>query len=374
MTGKTFALPDLGEGLTEAEIVQWHVSAGEHVVADQPLVSVETDKAVVEIPSPVAGIVAKLCAAIGDRLAVGDPLVEYEEGAHKDQGAIVGALAGSDNEIHEAAKTPAAHKTPGSGAVPVKASPAVRRFAREKGIDLAAVVPTGPGGTISREDVLQATGVVAPSTEGEALSGVRRAMAERMSAAHVEVVPATVTGWAEIDPWFGKTAPVPRLVRAVVQACRRVPALNAWYHGAAGKRELHDGVALGIAVDTEDGLFVPVLRGAEAKDADAVAAEVERLAQAVEARKIAPDELRGATITLSDFGAVAGIFAAMVVVPPQVAIVGAGRATRQVVAGSGGPAVRVMLPLSLTFDHRAVTGGEAGRFLAALIADLERAS
>ncbi|UCE31130.1 MAG: 2-oxo acid dehydrogenase subunit E2, partial [Burkholderiales bacterium] len=254
---------------------------------------------------------------------------------------------------------------PAAAGVAVKAAPAVRRLARERGVDLACLRPTGPGGTISREDVLEAA-------RGEPLHGVRRAMAERMQAAHAEVAVATVTARADVDAWAAAGDVMPRMVRAVATACRSVPALNAWYHGDTMRRELHQRVHLGIAVDTEEGLFVPVLRDAGALAPESIAAELEPLVASVRNRTIAPERLRGATVTLSNFGAIGGVFAAMVVVPPQVAIVGAGRAAREVVAGDSGPVVRMMLPLSLSFDHRAVTGGEAASFLGALIEDLER--
>ncbi|MCW3783257.1 dihydrolipoamide acetyltransferase family protein [Defluviimonas salinarum] len=356
----TFRLPDLGEGLMEAEIVAWQVSVGDHVTTDQPLLTVETDKAVVEIPAPYAGTVRALLADPGEVVATGAPLVEIDTGKGADTGAIVGDFAAPE-PARPTAPVRVAHKAPAR----VAAAPAVRRLAEEQGVDLAALKGSGPGGAITSADVRAATSGLSGGAE---LRGVRRAMARAMAAAHRCVVPATVTDRADIHGWPPGEPPTPRLVHAIVAACRAEPALNAWFDGT--RRQLHDHVDLAVAVDTPDGLFAPVLRGAEA--AENVAAEVASLRRAVEARTLAPEDLRGGTITLSNFGMIAGEHAALVVTPPQVAIVGAGRIAEAVVAVGGAPAVRRLLPLSLTFDHRAVTGGEAARFLAALRADLER--
>jgi pyruvate dehydrogenase E2 component (dihydrolipoamide acetyltransferase) len=389
-----FTLPDLGEGLTEAEIVAWHVGVGDRVVAGQPLVSVETDKAVVEIPAPESGVIAELHGAVGDRLPVGAPLVTFGT-AGADAGAVVGRLADATSPApHPATEratavgtTPAiaaastagtqageaAQRTAPTGA-PV-AAPAVRRLARELGVDLTRVSGSGPEGAILSRDVQAAVG--SPGIQGAAaqdvpLRGPRRAMAERMAAAHARVVPATVTGEADIDGWTHGTRPLPRLVRAIIAAARAEPRLNAAFDDTRWILRPNAQVHLGIAMETEEGLFVPVLRDAGKRSAADLAAEVDALQAAVRGRTITPERLRGQTITLSNFGAVAGIHAAMVVVPPQVAIVGAGRAAPRVVAGASGPVVHRVLPLSLSIDHRVVTGVEACRFLAALIADLEQ--
>lgn len=355
-----FKLPDLGEGLQEAEIVTWHVAQGDHVITDQPLLSVETDKAVVEVPAPFSGTVARLLAEEGAIVAVGAPLVEIGTGKAADTGTIVGRLQGT-------ARPEQAEKPRGAPATQGKATPAVRKLAREKGVDLSTVAGSGPGGAILSADVVAA----APGLSGgEALHGVRRAMAKAMARAHASVVPATVTDRADLSAWREDEEPTPRLVRAVALACTEEPALNAWFDG--DRRQLHDHVDLGIAVDTEDGLFVPVLRDV-AGTAD-IGAGIARLRHAVETRTIAPGDMQGATITLSNFGMLGGEFAALVVSPPQVAILGAGRIRDACLPRDGQAAVRRMMPLSLTFDHRAVTGGEAARFLAAVRAALESPS
>jgi 2-oxoisovalerate dehydrogenase E2 component (dihydrolipoyl transacylase) len=363
---KTFHLPDLGEGLQEAEIVNWHVGPGDQVVADQPLVSVETDKAVVEVPSPRAGRIGELFGAEGDLVKVGAPLVMFEDVAAADTGTVVGQIQTSEQRAEEAT----AAERPG-GAVGVKATPAVRALARRKGVDLALVSPSGPDGVITAADVERAAADLAEAGPLEPLRGVRRAMATRMAHAHAEVVPATVSDDADLDAWTDGDVTI-RIVRAIVAGCAAEPALNAWYDSQQQGRRLHPKIDLGIAVDTEDGLFVPVLRDVANRTADDLRRGLERMKTDILARKIPPEELRGATITLSNFGTLSGRYAAPVVVPPQVAILSTGRIAPRVVAVNGGPAVHKVIPLSLTFDHRVVTGGEAARFLAAVIADLER--
>src|SRR5579875_2778330 len=343
-----FVLPDLGEGLQEAELVQWHVSEGDNVVADQPLVSVETEKAVVEVPSPYSGRIARLYAKPGERIRVGAPLVEFDEGPRADTGTVVGELAAA-------------------------APPAVRALAQRLGVDLAALTPSGPNGTVTSADVERAARAALAQAPAELLSGVRRAMALNMARAHAEIVPATVVDEADIEAWPPKTDVTIRLVRAIVAGVAASPGLNAWYDGRNMERRILPQIDLGIAVDTEEGLFVPVLRNVGARDAADLRRGLERMKADVRARTVPVAELRGQTITLSNFGMFAGRFAALVIVPPQVAILGAGRIRAAPVVADGRIVPHRLLPLSLTFDHRAVTGGEAARFLKAAIADLERA-
>jgi 2-oxoisovalerate dehydrogenase E2 component (dihydrolipoyl transacylase) len=372
MNAITFKLPDLGEGLQEAEIVSWHVAEGDHVVADQPLVSVETEKAVVEVPSPQAGRIAKLFGAPGEAIAVGAPLVQFADGEHKDAGGIVGDLV-PEEEKPEAPKPVAApaRKPSAKGTGPIKALPAVRALARDLGVDLHEVTPTGKDGAITKQDVEQA--IRGPDLGGpaEALKGVRRAMAEAMTKAHDQVARATVTDEADVEGWAKGTNVMVRLLQAIAAGCKAEPALNVWFDGKS--RRVMQSVDIGIAVDTKEGLFVPVIKDVASKSATALAADIERYKTLAQTREIPLDEMRGATISLSNFGTLGGRFANLVVVPPQVAILGAGSIAQRVVARDGAPAVRRMLPLSLTFDHRAVTGGEAARFLAAVKAALEAA-
>ena len=366
-TTDTFTLPDLGEGLHEAEIVSWHVTEGDHVVTDQPLVAVETDKAVVEIPSPRSARVVRLHGGTGDRVAVGDPLVEFESAdAQADAGTVVGTL--------DATATAETSHAAAPGAAAGRMTPAVRALARKLGIDPAMVQGTGPAGAITTIDIERAVQALAVAAPAVPLRGARRAMAERMAKAHAEVVPATVTDWADVDAWPAGADVTMRLIRAVVVGCAASPALNAWFEPETMSRRLHDRIDLGIAVDLDDdGLFVPVLRDVGRRDPVDLKRGIERLKADVRRRTIPLGEMRGQTFTLSNFGTVGGQHAELVVVPPQVGILGVGRMTQQVVAAGGAPAVHSTLPLSLTFDHRAVTGAEAARFLRAVVDELGQA-
>lgn len=437
MSKKIFNLPDLGEGLPDATIVEWHVKEGDIIRLDDNLVSMETAKAVVDVPSPVSGKVLRLAGAAGDVIVTGHWLAEFEMDMSMPQRA-----EGQDTGHHHGSSTPppAATPEPAAAANPekadagtvvgamqvgdavvteaavasggVKAVPAVRATARKLGVDLGRVRPTGVDGTVTMQDVkaaaanpalLQAQAAaaatpaaaatapaatqrstlsqsgkpmrtqppsVAASGQPEQLKGVRRNMARVMADAHAQVVPTTLVDDADLHAWIGKQDITARLIRAIVAACKAVPALNAWFDGEKLSRTLHPHVDIGIAVDTEDGLFVPALRNADMLDAQGVRAGIQRLRAQVESRSIPASELTGYTISLSNFGMFAGRYATPVVVPPCVAIIGAGKLSHDVVAVMGGIEVHRRLPISLTFDHRAATGGEAARFLKALLDDL----
>ncbi len=368
-----FVLPDIGEGLQEAEIVMWHVGVGDHVVADQPLVSVETDKAVVEIPSPRSGHVSALHGEPGDVIDVGAALVDFADVDTPDAGAIVGSLP--RHEPDPRTSTPSEVDPNVARAARIRATPAVRAVASTLGVDLASVEPTGPGDTVTRGDVeAAAEGAHEGGPTVEPLRGVRRAMDANMARAHAVVVPATVTDEADIGGWEADADATVRLVRAVARACEREPALNASYLGRDRGRRLHERVHVGIAVDTDDGLFVPVLRDVAHRSAADLRCGLDAMRADIADRSVPPEHLHGATISLSNFGVFGGRHAALVVVPPQVAIIGAGRARDAVVVRGRDIVVRRVLPLSLTFDHRVVMGGEATRFLNALTEDLETPS
>ena len=300
----------------------------------------------------------------------------------------------------------------------VKAMPAVRAMARKLGVDLARVRGSGADGVVTMADVKRAAaegpatpqpgararGASAPapaaaaaprertavsasgkpmrtsppsvsaSGQPEQLKGVRRNMARVMADAHAKVVPTTLVDDADIHAWQPGNDLTARLVRAICAAARAVPALNAWFDGDNLSRTLHPHVDIGIAVDTPEGLFVPALRNADLLDAGAIRESINRLREQVQDRSIPASELGGYTISLSNFGMFAGRYATPVVVPPCVAIVGAGRGRHEMVPVVGGFEPRRILPISLTFDHRACTGGEAARFLKALLDDLALAS
>ena len=355
---KIFTLPDLGEGLAQAELLSWHVGLGDHVVEGQPLASVETDKAVVEVPSPRAGEIARLCAQVGEQVKVGAPLVEFVSGASADTGTVVGAVAVGSAVLNEAAQAV------GRSGAGLRATPAVRAIAKRLGVDLGSVTPSGPNDTITKADVERVARVYAETGPLEPLTGTRRAMAINMAKTQAEVATAALFDDADIHAWPAKSDPMTRLLRSLVAGCQAEPALNAWFDSEDMGRRLLKKIDVGMAVDSAEGLFVPVLRDAASKSADALRVDVDALMAAVHGRSLKPEELRGASIMLSNFGPLGGRYAVPLLVPPVVAILGAGRARDQ---------VRKVLPLSLSFDHRVVTGGEAARFLMAVKASLQRA-
>lgn len=210
------------------------------------------------------------------------------------------------------------------------------------------------------------------SGQPEQLKGVRRNMARVMAQAHAQVVPTTLSDDADIHAWLPGNDITVRLIRSLVRACQAVPALNAWFDGENLTRTLHPHVDIGIAVDTDDGLFVPALRNADVLDANGLRQAINRLREQVNNRSIPPEELKGYTISLSNFGIFAGRYATPVVVPPTVAIVAAGKGRHQMTPVMGGFESHKVIPLSLTFDHRAATGGEAARFLKVMLDDLAR--
>ena len=355
------------------------MTEGEHVVADEPLLSVETEKAVVEVPSPRSGYIKHLLAKPHERVKVGAAIVEFDETPHADTGTVVGDLGGNPEPAPvKAAAAPAPARPPATAAktstAKVIASPAVRALAHQRGVDLAGIAGSGPNGAITRADVERIGG--AKNAAGPiALVGIRRSMALSMAKSHAEVAPATVWDEADIGSWWsGHNDITVRLIRALAAACAAEPILNSWYDVQAMTLQTFDHIDLGIAVDIEGGLIVPVVRDAGKRAPAALRAEIDGLKAAARARTIPVADLRNPTITLSNFGMMAGLQAALVVVPPQVAIIGAGRNFQQAVPRQEGIAFTHLLPLSLTFDHRVATGGEASRFLKAMMDDLQKAA
>lgn len=362
---RTFRLPDLGEGLHEAQIVEWHINEGDDVKADAPLLSVETDKAVTEVPSPWTGRVGRLHASVGATVKVGAPLVEFD-GEQEQRVA--------ERPAERAVQMPS--EQPAAGARSSRAMPAVRVLAKELGLDLASLDGTGPDGAVLVRDVALAFKSMdrrLPPEAGEysSLKGLRRSMAVNMTRSGREIVPATVHEEADLGAWASRSQLTQRLIRAIAAGIRAEPVLNGTFDTSAGF-VLHDRVHLGIAVDTKDGLLVPVLREANATSEEKLGRKLQELIEAARARRLSPEDLKGATFTLSNYGMIAGLYATPVVIPPQIAILGAGRLAERVIAISGQAAVRPILPLSLTYDHRFVTGGEAARFIKAVVQDLEQ--
>src|SRR3990167_2611282 len=357
-----FKLPDLGEGLPDAEIHEWFVKVGDKVTMDQPLVSMETAKAVVDVPCPQSGTIAKLFGAPGDIIKTGDPLMAFvqETKTKCDSGTVVGNLEESD-EITEdnftiGSKT-LTRDTP-------RTTPKTRMLAKKLGVNLNTLVGTGEYGMITSEDVKQASekNSILPE-DFEQLKGVRRAMLHSMEESHSEVVPVAIFDEADISSWKKGTDITTRLIEAIVGACKIEPALNAWFNKAHNASKCFEEVNLGLAMDNEEGLFVPVIHNAEKKSSSELRKIINEYKKSVLERTIPTENLKGSTITLSNFGKFAGRFASPIIVLPTVAILAVGRLYEGAVSQDGKLSSRELLPLSLSFDHRAVTGGEATRFL-----------
>jgi len=376
----TFKLPDLGEGLAEAEILEWHVKPGDHVLVDQPMVSVETAKAVVEVPVPYSGTVVALHGAVGDIVATGAPLIDF------DSGTVVGSMPATSEEEFVESATVSRARGNGNGDARSRAVPMARALARRFGLDLENIAGSGPKGLIKLDDVLEQMQIPAlpglsraeaPSPlvpaggAAEPLRGARRAMAHSMSMSRDQISLSTVCDDADIHAWSRRGDYMLRLMRAMISACRAEPALNAWYDSAGNSRILLKHIDLAIAVDTPGGLIVPVLRNIQDKTPDELRAALLAQKAAAHERCIAPEDLRDFTLMLSNFGTLAGRYGIPLVVPPAVAILGAGKVRQDAVVLEGAVVAHRRMPLSLSFDHRCITGGEACRFLAAVIGDLE---
>jgi 2-oxoisovalerate dehydrogenase E2 component (dihydrolipoyl transacylase) len=362
---KLFYLPDLGEGLPDAEIHQWHVNEGDTVKQGDALVSVETAKAIVDVPVPYNGQVLKLYGAAGEIIKTGSPLVGFD-GEEEDTGTVVGHLETGGTLLEEA---PIGAAQALSSAI--KAMPAVRALAKKLNVDLNQVKATGAQGQITLDDVEQASHPTNILPEGmELLKGPRRMMAMAMAQSHVDVVPVTIVDDVDISNWSSDTDMTVRLLQAMITACQEESSLNAWFDGKAVARRLVADINIGIAVDAPEGLFVPVIHAAQSLTETELRNKINLFKEQIKTRTISPDDLRGSSIMLSNFGTFAGRYATPVLVPPTVAILGVGRRYDAVLPIDGQPAIRRVLPLSLTCDHRAVTGGEAARFLAAVMREL----
>jgi 2-oxoisovalerate dehydrogenase E2 component (dihydrolipoyl transacylase) len=364
-----FNLPDLGEGLPDAEIHEWFVKEGDLVTVDQPLVSMETAKAVVDVPCPQNGTIEKLFGKPGDIIKTGQSLVAFLASAatRTDKGTVVGNLEESSDVSDDHFIIGAADNKQRA-----KATPAVRLFAKKLNIDLNTLAGTGHLGLVTREDVqLAADKKALPPTGFEPLRGVRRAMLNSMVLSHKEVVPVSIFDEVDIHAWPAQEDITVRLIRAIQYACTIEPALNAWFDSGHSARKCVDTVHLGLAMDNEEGLFVPVIHNVAHYTDNDLRQVINDYKQAVRDRTLPADNLKGATITLSNFGKFAGRFASPIIVPPMVAILAVGRLYNGVVCDeSGNMSAHPILPLSLSFDHRAVTGGEATRFLGAVMKSL----
>ena len=372
-----FRLPDIGEGLTEAEVVEWFVQPGQEVKLDQPLVQIETDKAVTDIPAPRAGVLLHQGAAVGEVIQVGEVLAviggpaerwestsDPEPPGHREAAPIVGSLREADEAPGQA------------GALPL-----VRKLAAELGVDLSAVRGSGPGGRVIREDVEAVGGKPAGSQERVRLSKLRRTVAENMARSWREIPHVTTFGEAdgsalmsarrELGERRGRPIPWEALfIRAVLPALRSHPEFNASLEGPDLVLRRHYDV--GFAVDTPDGLIVAVVRGADGRELFDLAGEIERLAGAVRGRAAVAAELLGQTFTISNIGAVGGGFGTPIIPYGTTAILSFGRIDDRAVARDGRVEVAPVLPLSLSYDHRVIDGALGRRFLASVIEGLER--
>ncbi|MES2204478.1 MAG: dihydrolipoamide acetyltransferase family protein [Pseudomonadota bacterium] len=371
---KTFRLPDLGEGLPEAIIREWYVQVGDEVQIDQTIVAMETAKALVDVPSPFAGKIEKLFGKADDTIKTGDPLIGVE--GEEDAGTVVGNIETSDKILQESAAgisvkaQSAAHK----------ATPAVRMLAQQLGVDLADVKYSGT--IITAEDVKKTANLFQQNTipalnvqftdTVESLTPTRRAMVMSMTQSHQHIVPVSISDDADIHDWVGKQDTTVRLLRAVQAGCEAVPITNAYFDGQQMVYQLHKNINIGIAVDTEHGLFVPVLKDVANQSNEALRETINRFKQQARDKALPAQDLKNATIMLSNFGTIAGRYANPIIVPPMVAIVGIGSAREKVVAHNGAPAVRRILPISITVDHRLVTGGEAIRLLHTIMVELAK--
>jgi pyruvate/2-oxoglutarate dehydrogenase complex dihydrolipoamide acyltransferase (E2) component len=351
-----FKLPDLGEGVAEGEIARWLVEVGQVIDEDDPLVEVQTDKTTVEIPSPAGGTVARILVPEGELVPVGTPLV------------VIG-----DGEV-PAEPAPA----PPERAERVKATPLVRKIAAELGVELALLAGTGPGGRITEEDVRRYStfsGGPTPSQGPERrvpLRGVRRQIAQHLTTSHREVPAVTVVeecDFTALASARGERSYLPYLLQAVVAGLKEYPELNATLDGE--QIVFWERYDLGLAVQTDEGLVVPVLRGADEKSLDELEAEARRLAEGARAGTLKPEELRGSTFTVTSAGKLGGLFATPLVNHPEVGILGLHRIGPRPAVVDGEVVVREIGWLACTFDHRVVDGARASAFLLHVIERLE---
>jgi pyruvate dehydrogenase E2 component (dihydrolipoamide acetyltransferase) len=384
-----FKLPDLGEGLTEGEIARWLVSEGQDVAEDDPLVEIQTDKTTVEIPSPAAGKVARILVGEGEVVPVGTVLVVIGEGAGHDGEAVVasdrhrerrlGGVAPADEQPRAEPATSVPDVAGGQSLGPgqkgrVRATPLVRRMADELGVDLSSVEATGPQGRLTEDDVRRAAseglslGHV-PEGRREPLRGVRRLVAEHMARAHREVPPVT---WVE-ECDFGAvelSRLVPTALKAAAESLKEFPELNARLEG--DEIVYLDRYDLGVAVQTEQGLVVPVVRGCDTASPDDLAHEVDRLAEAARAGTLKPEELRGSTFTVTSAGKLGGLLTTPIVNHPEVAILSIGRIAERPVVRDGEIHARPVGTIAITFDHRVIDGARAAEFGLDVIRRLEQ--
>ncbi len=407
MSRYIFKLPDLGEGTVDAEIVSWHVKPGDTITEDDALVEVMTEKATVEVPAPVTGRVVSLTGAPGDKVPVGSELAMFETTAPGSQTTQAAAEPTAADPRATGPKA-AEPKTPDAGAVRdgrVLTSPAIRRRAHEAGVDLSEVPGSGPHGRILRSDLevridarsstagsapgaraaAPAEGSAREATEEIKIIGLRRVIAERMSESartiphfsYVEEVDVTELERLRAHlngARTGGAAPLtylPFLILALVRTLAEHPQCNAWYDAGRGVIVRHRAVHVGVATQTPDGLKVPIIRDAGRKSLEELAQEIRRLSEAARANTATRAELSGSTITVTSLGKLGGIASTPIINAPEVAIVGVNRAVERPVVTDGTIAIRRMMNLSSSFDHRFVDGHDAAAMIQSLKSRLE---
>jgi pyruvate/2-oxoglutarate dehydrogenase complex dihydrolipoamide acyltransferase (E2) component len=367
-----FKLPDLGEGLTEGEVARWLVAEGDEIAEDAPLVEIQTDKTTVEIPSPAAGRVARILVAEGDVVPVGTVLVvigDETDGPQPSAEPLAGTAAAGTSSGQTSGPGPTRPAPAGQGGK-VQATPLVRRIAQELGVDLAAIAPSGPGGRITEDDVRAAAGGASSKpdavSEGrrEKVRGVRRQIVEHLTRAHQEVPAVTYVEECDFTDVDLKVL-LPTVLHATAVTLQEFPDLNARLDGdEIVYLERYD---LGVAVQTDEGLLVPVVRNCHTRTVDELRADVDELAEKARTGRLTAEELRGSTFTVTSAGKLAGLFVTPLVNHPEVAILGVHRIGPRAVVRDGQVVVRSMGNVSVTFDHRVVDGARAAAFTLAVI-------
>ncbi len=365
-------LPDMGEGIAEGEIVRWLVKEGDIVRKYQPLAEIMTVKVNVEVPSPFSGRVVKLLAKEGDVLAVGEPFIEIE----------------TDEPVQAREEAPPltqAAKIEEPKGARVLATPAVKKLARELGVDIEKIRGSGPGGRILEEDVkavAMGASQVGPLTRIP-LKGVRRMIAERLVAAKSRTALVTVFESVDAGELVSlrdelrraregvKLTYLPLVIKALVRALSDYPQMNGWIDDDRGEIVLSRSVNVGIAVDAPDGLVVPIVKNVEAKDIWTLASEIEELAEKARSGRLSIDDVRGGTISISNYGALGSLSGTPIVNYPEIAVVGVGRVEKRPVVKDDQIVIRHMLDLAVTMDHRAVDGGTMGGFVLSLKKHIE---
>ncbi|HEY5295674.1 MAG TPA: dihydrolipoamide acetyltransferase family protein [Gaiellaceae bacterium] len=370
MAAYEFKLPDLGEGLTEGEVARWLVAEGDEIAEDAPLVEIQTDKTTVEIPSPAAGTVTRILVAEGDVVPVGTVLVVIGEGVVGDE-----AVPATDVPPEAMSRGQAPDVSARAPSGKVQATPLVRRVAHELGVDLATVTATGGGGRITEDDVRAAAGSVPSAGSPQAnerreqVRGVRRQIVEHLTRAHHEIPAVTYVEECDFTGVDLKLL-LPTVLRATAQALQEFPELNARLEG--DEIVYLDRYDLGVAIQTEQGLVVPVVRDCAARSVEELRADVDALAGKAREGKLSQDDLRGSTFTVTSAGKLAGLFVTPLVNHPEVGILGVHRIGPRPVVRDGEIVVRSIGNISVTFDHRVVDGARAAEFTLAVISRLQR--